>query len=289
MKKLFAGIIVAFAIVALLVAGCGGSKSSSSPGSTGSAQAILKANQAKMKDVSSFKVQGEYTVTTPSAEVKTEKASLAGDVQIVGTDDVRAHVTATPSGGGQGSEIYVVDGWEYTFNPNKGWTKSKAQSGGLQSSGIITPNSISDMTKYAENVKLGPAENGKYVITFDIGSKFFDQIFKQAAGTTPGSAKSSEAQAAQQLAETMKELLSGLTMSMTYKVDKTTMLADSATVKVSLKGSALGDAAADINMNFTDYNAPVTVTLPPEAASAPEQTTTPGGLPNLPNIPGLGL
>ena len=81
MKKLVAGIIVAFAIVALLVAGCGGSKSSSSPGATGSAQDILKTNQAKMKDITSFKIQGDYTVTTPSAEVKTEKASLTGDVQ----------------------------------------------------------------------------------------------------------------------------------------------------------------------------------------------------------------
>jgi outer membrane lipoprotein-sorting protein len=167
MKKLVVAIIAALAIATLLAAGCGGSKSSSSP-TAGSAQAILKANQAKMQGVKSFKINGTYTVTTPAAEVKTESASVTGEVQMESANDVRAHVTATPAGGGKPSEIYVVDGYQYSYNPNKGWSKSAVgSSSDLQASGIVTPSSISDLTKFAENMKLGPVQNGKYVLTFD--------------------------------------------------------------------------------------------------------------------------
>lgn len=288
MKKVVVVLIVALAIGAVVAAGCGSSKSGRTPTAGGKAQDILKANQAKMADVKSFKIDGTYTVTTPSAEVKTETATITGEVQMVGPNDVRAHVVATPSGGGKPSEIYVADGFQYQYDPNKGWSKSKVGStSDLSSSGILTPSSIADLTKYAENMKLGPVKNGKYVLTFDIGAKFFDQVFKQAAQGAEGSTPTgTSAQSAQQLAEAMKELLSGLTMSMTYKIDKTSDLADSASIKVSLKGSALGDATADINLNFSDYNAPVTITVPPEALNAPEQQTT-GGIPSLPNLPGL--
>ncbi len=288
MKKLVVAIIAALAIATLLAAGCGGSKSSSSP-TAGSAQQILKASQTKMQAVKSFKINGTYTVTTPAAEVKTEGATVTGEVQMVSANDVRAHVTATPDGGGKPSEIYVVDGYQYSYNPNKGWSKSKVSSAtDLQSSGIVTPGSISELTKFAENMKLGPVQNGKYVLKFDIGSKFFDEIFKRAAqGSQSSTPTGTAGQSTQQLAQAMKELLSGLTMSMTYKIDKTSGLADSASIKVSLKGSALGDATADINLTFSDYNAPVTITLPPEAQNAPFQDN--GGIPSLPSIPGLGI
>ena len=152
----------------------------------------------------------------------------------------------------------------------------------------MTPSSISDLTKFAENMKLGPVQNGKYVLTFDIGSKFFDEIFKRAAqGSQSSTPTGTSAQSTQQLAQAMKELLSGLPMSMTYKIDKTSGLADSASIKVSLKGSALGDATADINLTFSDYNTPVTITLPPEAQNAPLQDN--GGVPSLPSLPGLGI
>lgn len=289
MKKVVVALIAALAIAAVLATGCGSGKSTSTPTAGGKAQSILKANQVKMQGVKSFKINGTYTVTTPSAEVKTESATFTGEVQMVSANDARAHVTATPSGGGKPSEIYVADGFQYTYDPNKGWSKSKVGSASdLTSSGIITPSSISELTKYAENMKLGPVQNGKYVLTFDIGSKFFDQVFKQAAQGSQSSAPTgTAAQSAQQLAQAMKELLSGLTMSMTYKIDQTSGLADGASIKVSLKGSALGDATADISMTFSDYNAPVTITLPPEAQNAPEKQTGPGGIPSLPNLPGL--
>lgn len=284
MKKLAVVTIVALAVVALLVAGCGGGSKSSTPSAVSNAQAVLKNNQAKMQGTKSFKVKGSYTVNTPQAEVKTETQNFSGDIQVISGNSVSAHLTSTPSGGGAASEVYVVDGIEYTYTPNKGWEQRPLSSAGGLSSGVITPNTISDLSKYAQKMKMTTDKSGAYVITFDIGSQFIDQLLKQSAAAQGTQSSGPEGTAAQQLQQTMKELLSGLTMTMTYKVDKNTLLADSAVMKVSLKGSGLGDISADINMAFAEYDVPVTITLPPEAKAAPQAPET-----SFPNIPGLGL
>ena len=88
----------------------------------------------------------------------------------------------------------------------------------------------------------------------------------------------------------MKDMFKGLKMGVVYKIDRNTMLADSASVTMSMKNAPIiGDMSIDMTVTFTDYNVPVTITLPPEAQNAPEVQPNASGVPSIPSIPGLGL
>jgi len=286
MKKVLLGFAAAMLIVAFVVAGCG-SKSASNKPATSQAKQVLDSSQAKMQDVQTVKMTGTATVLTPQSETKSETIKLDGQVKILSKTDAEMHMSATASNG-QVTDIYVIGGYEYTNDPVKGWTKQKVTPGQFAQSGAITPESISSLTKYAENMKLAPDQNGMYVITFNVGPQFFEQALNQASSASTGDASAD--QAAQQLSQTLKDMLKGIQMTAVYKVNKSTMLADSANIKMFMKGApVLGDVTVTMNMTFTDYNAPVTITLPPEAAGAQEVQPSPSGVPNLPSIPGLGL
>jgi hypothetical protein len=288
MKKVAIGLLASLLIAAVLVAGCGGSKTTSKPVSS-KAQDILTTNQGNMQDVKYVKMKGTATVNTPGAEVKTETTQIEAEMKVNGPKDSEVYMKTTESSGAV-SEVYVQDGYAYTYEPNAGWSKMKVDSGGGLSSGNFTPEAISDLTKFAQAVTMKPEQNGKYVITFDLGDKFFTEMLNQAgstSGTTPSSAEQS---AGQQLSQTMGEMLKGIQMNVVYTVDKKTLLGDKVTIDVSMKNApALGDMSANITATFYDYGVPVTITLPPEAQNAPERQPGPGGLPNIPSIPGLGL
>jgi hypothetical protein len=148
---------------------------------------------------------------------------------------------------------------------------------------------LTELSKYATDMKLTTDSSGQYVVTFDVGPKFFEQVLDEAAGTseTEGSTPSSEdQQAAEQLAQTMKDMMAGIQMGVVYKINKSTMLADSSSLKMSMKDAPIvGDMSADMTMNFSNYNDPVTITLPAEAQNAREVQPGPSGIPSIPGMP----
>lgn len=282
MRKVVLGSLVGLLIAAVVVAGCGSSPKKPSS----QAQQVLADNTKKMEDVKTVKLVGKATVLTPQSETKEESVTYEGEMKVVSKDDIEMHMVATDSAGKK-SEFYMVGGYLYNFDPAKGWVKQKVQAGSTEAA-LFTPTGVSDLTKYAENLKLGTSSADEYVITFDIGSKLFEQMFDQAMGTTPSTAPASQAE--QQLMQSMKDMFKGLKMGVVYKVNKKTLLGDSASITMSMKGTPIiGDMSVDMAMTFKDYNAPVTITLPPEAQAAPEVQPNPSGIPNIPSIPGLGL
>jgi predicted small lipoprotein YifL len=285
MRKVILGSLVVLLIAAVLAAGCG-SKSSTANKPSSQVQKVISENQSKMQDVKTVKMAGKATVLTPQSETKQENVTYTAEMKLLSKQDVEMHMTATESNGKK-SEMYIVGGYLYSNDPAKGWVKEKVQPGNQQTS-MMTPSGVADLMKYASNMKMGTTSGSDYVITFDVGSKLFEQIFNQAVGSTPSTAPESEAE--KQLAQSMKDMLKGLQMGVVYKINKSTMLADSATITVAMKGTpVIGDMSVDMALTFTDYNVPVTITLPPEAQNAPEVQANPSGIPNIPSIPGLGL
>ncbi len=284
MKKFFICTLAGLLVIAVLASGCGGKQKTSKP--SGKAQDILARNQKKMQGVKSLKMTGKATVLTPQSETKEESVTYQGEMAMVGNDEVEMHLVTTESSG-ENSEVYVVGGYVYNFDPARGWTKQKVTAGSAEAN-LLTPAGISGLSKYAENMKLGASSGGKHVLTFDVGSKLFEQIFEQAAGSDSSTAPSSKAE--KQLVESMKDMFKGLKMGVVYKIDRNTMLADSASVTMSMKNAPIiGDMSIDMTVTFTDYNVPVTITLPPEAQNAPEVQPNASGVPSIPSIPGLGL
>jgi uncharacterized protein YdeI (BOF family) len=287
MKK---AVIVSLAVLligAAVAAGCGGksTKTASSP-----AQKVLADSQAKMQEIQTVKLAGKAVVLTPQSEVKEESFDFTADMKLVSKDDVEMHMVAKDSTG-KPTDVYMVGGYIYTNDPTTGWTKQKAESStsGSVSGSLMSPTGLTELSKYATNMKMVTDPSGKYVVSFDVGPKFFEQVINQAAqaGNTQTSTPSTEDQkAAEQLAQTMKDMMAGIQMGVVYKIDKSTLLADSSTIKMSLKGAPIvGDMSADMNVNFSDYNAPVTITLPPEAQNAREVQPGPSGIPSIPGLP----
>jgi hypothetical protein len=105
------------------------------------------------------------------------------------------------------------------------------------------------------------------------------------ATSAPATAEQSMAQ---QYSELAKSVIGDIEVSVVMKIDKTTSYPSEMTARVSAKDiPIMGDVTLNSQLNFTDYNVPVTVTLPPEAASAKEVET---GLPSgIPGLPGLGI
>lgn len=291
MKKssvsVLAVILVAVLAASLFIVGCGGGSSAEKEGDKGAA-GILKSSQAKMENVKSVKLKGVAKVDTPGAEEKTETVEFEIAVSQPSKDDVQMHMVQHDSDG-QATEMYVMDGYAYTNDPTTGWSKTPYEGSGALSSGVVTPGSISDMTKYAKNLKIADDKEGRHSISFAIGSDFIDELFEQAAAAQ--SAPSAEQdEATQQLVQTMKDMLKGIQMNMIYKVDKKTLLGDEVQVKMSMKNApALGDISVVMSAKMYDYGVPVTIALPPEAQNAPEQPVGPGGIPSIPSIPGLGM
>lgn len=284
MKKVVLVSLALLLTAAIVVAGCGNKSTSKKPGSQ--AQDVLAESQKKMEEIKSVKIAGKATVLTPQSETKEETVTYEGEMKVLSKDEVEMHMVATDSAGKK-SEVYLVGGYLYSYDPAKGWVKEKVSPTSTQST-LMTPTGVADLTKYAENMKMGTATDNQYVITFDIGSKLFEQMFDQASGSTPSTAP--ESQAEQQLMQSMKDLLKGLEMGVVYKINKDTKLADSATITMAMKGTpVIGDMSVDMAMTFKEYNVPVTITLPPEAQNAPEVAPNPSGIPNMPSIPGLGL
>jgi hypothetical protein len=286
MKKAVIVLLAALLIGAVVVAGCGGksTKTASSP-----AQDVLQKSQTKMQDVKSVKLAGKASVLTPQSEVKEESYEFSAEMKILSKDDVEMKMVAKDSAG-KATEAYMVGGYIYTNDPTTGWTKQKAESSsGSISSSMLSPTGVADLSKYAKDMKLEPEQGGKYVVAFDVGSKFFEDMLDQAStstGTQSSTPSSEDKKAAQELAQTMKDMLGGLQMNVVYKIDKSTMLADSTTVKMSMKGAPIvGDVTVDMTATFADYNAPVTITLPPEAQNAREVQPGPSGIPSIPGLP----
>lgn len=273
-KGLIVLLVVLLACAVALAAGCGSKKETKSD-----AQKILEQSQEKMSAVDSLKMTGSMVVNTPGAETKQETAELSMDVKMISPEDVEGHMVVKGSDGEQ-TDVYVSGGYVYTKDPASGWYKQKADEFGSMSSGMMTPKDLEELNKYAENITMTESGN-EYKLSFDIGPEYFEKALgattDQTTQTVPGS---------KEIEEMMKSLIKGIQMSLTYTIDKSTMLAGSAKLKVTMKDvPMMGDLSIAMDMTFSDYNAPVQVALPEEAKSAKE--IEPGTA--MPSIPGLGI
>jgi uncharacterized protein involved in high-affinity Fe2+ transport len=273
-KGLIVLLVVLLACAVALAAGCGEKKETKSD-----AQKILEQSQQKMSAVDSLKMTGSMVIKTPGAETKEETVDLSMEAKMVSPEDVEGHMVMKDSSGAQ-TDVYMSGGYVYTNDPASGWYKQKMDAAGGVSSGMMTPKDLEELNKYAENITMTETGN-EYKLSFDIGPEYFEKALgastDQSTQTTPGS---------KELEEMMKSLIKGIQMSLTYTIDKSTMLAKSAKINMTMKDAPMmGDISIAMDMAFSDYNAPVQVALPEEAKSAKE--VEPGTA--MPTIPGLGI
>ena len=284
MKKFWFTLLIALMVATTVVSavGCGKSKGAA----PNSAKGILDKSLKAVLNAKSLKVNGSIDLKTPEAEEKESKETITGEFNIISTSEIEGHLVAQDQKG-QKSEAYLKGGYGYTYSPASGWEKQKTSGVQDLTTGLIDPENLATMIKYAENPKKLPDEGNNQVVSFDVGKKFYDELLSglNEESSAPNTAEQSMAQ---QYGDLLKGLVGDIAASVVMKVDKTTSYPSEVTVKVSAKGiPVMGDVSLDSKMAFTDYNVPVTVTLPPEAASAKE--VEPGLPTGIPGLPGLGL
>lgn len=266
MKKVLVALLLALVVAALLLAGCGKPESDKS---AEDAKDILAKSQTKMENVSSMKMTGSSNVEMTEAE----QGEMAYDFEAVTqkTPDGQTELHMIARGEGEELQTYVVGDYMYTYDPNSGWVKRNITGEDDLSTAAPTPDQLAEMSRDAENLRLLPDEDGRYVVAFDVSPEFFD---KYSEGLTDSSG-------------ILEDLFKDIKINIIYRIDKSTMYADNVDVQVSVKAVPLfGDITASTNITFSEFDQPVTIVLPPEAQNAPEEVLLPG---DIPSIPGMGF
>ncbi len=266
MKKVLVALLLVLMVAALILAGCGKSESDKS---AEEAKDILTKSQAKMENVSTLKMAGSSSVEMTEAE----QGEMEYDFEAVTqkTPDGQTEFQMITRSEGEELQTYVVGGYVYTYDPNSGWVKRNITGEDNLSTAAPTPDQLAEMSREAENLRLLPEEDGKYVVAFDVSPEFVDQY---SEGLTDSSGL-------------LKDLFKDIKINIVYRIDKSTMYADNVDVEVSMKGVPLfGDITAFTSITFSEFDQPVTIVLPPEAQNAREEELLPG---DLPSIPGMGF
>lgn len=269
-------VLAALLVVAVALAGCGGKSDSSGKSSDGklTAKSILEKSSQKMQDVKSVKSAGTYKINAPAAGMDNLNVTFEMEIQMNGPDDTSGRIVMSGLGAGD-TLVYLDKGWVYTEVPGQGWVK-QPMSSSTGVSGAPTPQDIKKFADASENMVIMSEDGDSWTISFDVGPKYLEEAMKSTPGTeglTP------------ELQDMMNSLVKSMKINAIFKVNKSTFLVDNATVKMNMQGGqGIGDMAFDIVMAFRDYNQPVNVALPQEAANAQEMSSSPGGL--FPGFPG---
>lgn len=286
MRKLATVSLAMLLVIALFLAGCGGQKSSSSPsGQNGSssgsnAAKILEESNQKMAGVKSVRATGAYkgNMLGSSAPGGSEAFDFAFDMSIDVSDKKAPRGTMTMKGMGQDTMVYLENGFAYVNVPAQGWGKTPVAESGLTSA---SPAEIQKFSKGAENLRVVSESGDTYKIAFDVGPKFMQEQLKQARGTTE--------EMTPEVQSMINDMVKDMKMSAVFTIDKSDLFLTDATIQMSMNVPTLGNMNIDMALAFSDYNKPITVSLPPEAASAPLVENPEGATPGIPSFPGLGL
>jgi len=284
-RKIAAISLAVVLVVALLVvAGCssGGSTSSTPNGKTTSsgsseAQKILTDSNKKMTSITSVKASGgiKGNMTSSSATGGNEALSMALTMNLDISDPKSPKGVMTTKGMGEDMTIYLDNGFAYVNVPGTGWTKTPIGSSGLTSA---TPSEIEKFAEGAQNLRIVSQTGNTYKIAFDVGPKYFEQQLK-SQGTTEGLTK--------EMQDYVNEIVKNAKMSAVFTINKSTLYLEAVNMKIAMNMQSLGSVDMQMALAFSDYNKPVSVALPPEAANAP--TVENPGATGLPSFPGLGL
>lgn len=281
MKKVLVTGVVVLLLAALLagaglVAGCGGS---SSTGGDQTPTKVLEESNKKMESVKSFKADGTYSINmggTEGSSTGTEASSVSFEmqVQMKGVNNYDARMVM--KGMGDNVDVYIRDGYAYYTVAGTGWVKQKMNE--TSNISAFTPTEMKEFSKEAENLRFLPSDNEYYKVAFDVSSEFFEKSLSQEGvpeGIPP------------QYAEMMEQVVKGMKMGAEFTINKKTMYLEDADLKITT-GSIpqIGNMVIVMKMVMSDYNKPVNVALPPEAAGAQE---VPAGEEGVPGLPGLTL
>lgn len=284
MRKLAICCVILLLAAALVVAGCGSKKeTTSTPNSSGnrSAQKILEESSKKMQTVKSAKAAGAYKMTTSAASSATagQNMDFAFEMEMDLSDQQKPEMKMAMKGMGQDTVLYITGGYTYMEVPGQGWVKSPVGDTGSMSE--TSPAEIAKFAENAENLKIMSESGDSYKISFDIGQ----DMLKEQMG-----AQQNTSELGPEVQKMIDDMIKNMKMTAVFTINKSTMYIVDARINMAVKNFPMvGDMTLDMAMKFSDFDQPVSVSLPPEAANATETAEIPSSTTGVPGFPGFGL
>jgi len=230
---------VAFVLVGLLVAGCGG-------GNSRDAQKVLDKALSNMKKWTSFKGTMKAGTTSSSSPSPASTGSAVFDVTTEG--GVKMH-TVTDYAGTK-VEQYQIGDTTYAYMEGQGWAKQQSTS-----TNQLNVEIANALKKGVKDLKILSQDAGSYRLSFKM------------AAPDSSAQDSSSSSSTSETSET----------NFVVKVDKpTTNITEMKVTASSGSGSSMQNQTQVYS--FSDLNSPITITLPEEAknAKSAQEQSTPG-------------
>lgn len=264
MRKVLPIVLAALLAAALIVAGCG----KTAP-KVGDAQKLLEDSNKAMQSVKSYKATGTISMYSNAPDAGKMNFDFEMQIQQTGSNDFAGRMTMNSMG--QKTEIYMVNGYAYTNDPEKGWVKQPL-SDLTDFSRLASPADISELGDAAQNARILTEDSQYYNIAFDLNADYIKELMGMEKGTENLSSEEKKI---------AKEMLEGMQMSAVFKIEKSTMYVVGMAMSFNIPDMpAVGALKMEEKINISEFNTPVEITLPPEAQNAKEVkssgTVTPG-------------
>jgi hypothetical protein len=269
MRKIFFALTAALLVSALIVSGCGKTAPKKSD-----AQKLLEESNKKMQTVKSFKAVGTINMSGKAPGAGNMDLDFEMQVQTKGPRDFDGHMVM--KGMGQDTEMYMVGGNAYVNVPGKGWYKQPLGDY-TDISKPPTPAEMAKISEAAENVRILTEDSQYYRMAFDVGPEYIEEAM--------GMQKDTEGLSAEEK-KMMEEMLKGIKMTAVFKIEKSTMYILNMTMGFGIPNMPLvGAVRMEQKIDFSEFDKPVSISLPEEAKNAPEVTPGSEGLPTTPINP----
>jgi len=266
------GLLIA---VALTLSGCGGGQEASDL-STEKAREVLDDSNRKMGELESLEAYGSYDLEAQGSQG--ENLDFEFRVKMdVSRENPEVHMTMNSAD--ETTDVYMKDGYMYVQVPDEGWVKTESGASDADGFSPPTPTRILEFSENARNLRMVSEDRDHYRIAFDVGEEFIEQQIRASFGTG-GSVAGSE--------EILQEIIEKTEMTAVFRISKTTKYIENADFIMKIVSMPMvGDVSLSIKMEFSLFNEPVDISLPPEALDATEIKPTPKPPPTIPGIPGL--
>lgn len=274
-RRVLLVLIIALIAIALALSGCGSGQEATDL-SAEKAREVLDDSNRKMGELESLEAYGVYDLEAQGSQG--EDLDFEFEVAMdVSPGNPEVHMTIDSAD--KTTDVYMKDGYTYLQVPDEGWVKTEAGASDADGFSPPTPTRILEFSENARNLRIVSEDRDHYRLAFDVGEEFIEQQIEASFGVG-GSVAGSE--------EVLQEIIDNTEMTAVFRISKTTKYIENAdfTMKIS-NMPMVGDVSLSIKMEFSRFNEPMDISLPPEALEATEIKPTPKPPPTIPGIPGL--
>jgi hypothetical protein len=241
----------------LIVTGCG----TTTKKPTNDATQILKDSRKAMLSVKSYKGTGSISLASSAQGASSMNVTFEMQIQQNGPKDLQGHIIMHSSG--QDMETYIANGYAYSKDPTKGWTKQPVGEV-TDFSKLATPADISKLGAAAKDARLISQSGEYYKVSFSLNTNYLMDLMglsKSTKGLTAQEKKNAEA------------MVKGMTMGAVFQIQKPTMYIQSMAMNFLFPNMPnIGSVKMGYRADLSDFNKPVKVTLPEDAKNAQEVT-----------------